>query len=256
MPQLRRPTIGAIVAEPTIGRAFASTLRIDCSIVMLINRPVGRFSVAPKVTAEYKESTRSRILTAALEVFSRKGYASASMDDIVGRSGLSKGALYWYFESKEELFLALQDRQLASSLARLKARSGPTVSAMAKLEGAAEVAFESLIGKDREASEMNMEFNLAAMRMRPVQRRQDTRYRTVHSFILEYVKEGIQSGEFRSDLDPDKVATVLVGVIDGLSLHWATTSLDFDWDSIRKTLTRVVSEGLLRSKGLPTKAGR
>jgi AcrR family transcriptional regulator len=215
---------------------------------MLINRPVGRFAMAPKVTAEYKESTRNRILAAAQEIFSQRGYASSSMDDIVERSRLSKGALYWYFNSKEELFVALQDKQLSSSVARLKAKSGPEDSAMVKLERAAEIAFASLIGDDKDASRMNMEFNLAAMRMKPVQRRQDARYRTVHSFILGYVEDGIRRGEFRRDLDPDEVATVLVGVIDGLSLRWATTTFDFDRDSIRKTLVEMVLNGLVRGR--------
>jgi AcrR family transcriptional regulator len=48
-------------------------------------------------------------LEAALHCFSKHGYHGARMDDIVDQSGLSKGAIYWHFKSKEELFLALFD---------------------------------------------------------------------------------------------------------------------------------------------------
>ena len=48
--------------------------------------------------------TRQRILEAALSCFMRQGYNSTTMDDIAGESGTSKGTLYWYFKSKEELF--------------------------------------------------------------------------------------------------------------------------------------------------------
>ena len=48
-----------------------------------------------------KERTK-QILDAAVKVFSRSGFQQASMDDIVAESGLSKGALYWYFKSKDD----------------------------------------------------------------------------------------------------------------------------------------------------------
>ncbi len=58
----------------------------------------------PKVTLEYKELVRTRILESAHRVFSQKGYREATMDEIAGGLGLSKPALYRYYKSKEELF--------------------------------------------------------------------------------------------------------------------------------------------------------
>ena len=58
----------------------------------------------PKVTLEYKELVRTRILESAHRVFSQKGYREATMDEIAEGLGLSKPALYRYYESKEELF--------------------------------------------------------------------------------------------------------------------------------------------------------
>ncbi len=58
----------------------------------------------PKVVPEYKEEARSRILDAANRVFAEKGYHEATMDDIAKRLGVSKGAIYLYFSSKEDLF--------------------------------------------------------------------------------------------------------------------------------------------------------
>ncbi len=62
-------------------------------------------------------STRHRILDAALDVFSREGYHATRMDDIVQRSGASKGAIYFHFPNKEKLFLGLVD-QFADLLER------------------------------------------------------------------------------------------------------------------------------------------
>jgi AcrR family transcriptional regulator len=61
----------------------------------------------PKVVPEYKEEARGRILEAANRVFAEKGYHEATMDDIAKRLGVSKGALYLYFASKEDLFEAM-----------------------------------------------------------------------------------------------------------------------------------------------------
>jgi len=58
----------------------------------------------PKVTLEYKELIRTRILESAHRVFSQKGYREATMDEIAEGLGLSKPALYRYYPSKEELF--------------------------------------------------------------------------------------------------------------------------------------------------------
>lgn len=61
----------------------------------------------PKVVPEYKEEAKSRILEAANKIFAEKGYHEATMDDIAKRLGVSKGAIYLYFASKEDLFEAM-----------------------------------------------------------------------------------------------------------------------------------------------------
>ena len=62
---------------------------------------------------ESQLQTRERLLDAALEVFSRRGYSAASVDEIAAEAGYSKGAVYSNFSSKEDLFLALFDQRFA-----------------------------------------------------------------------------------------------------------------------------------------------
>jgi len=64
----------------------------------------------PKVVPEYKAQARARILAAASGVFRRKGFRSATMDDIARELGVSKGALYLYFRTKAELLIHIQDQ--------------------------------------------------------------------------------------------------------------------------------------------------
>ena len=61
----------------------------------------------PKVIPEYKEQARKRILATAADVFAQRGYHEATMDEVANAIGVSKGAVYQYFKSKEELFQEL-----------------------------------------------------------------------------------------------------------------------------------------------------
>ncbi len=61
-------------------------------------------------TPKDPETTRSRILDAALEVFAEKGYHEASVDEIVEESHTSKGSVYFHFPNKQNLFLSLVDK--------------------------------------------------------------------------------------------------------------------------------------------------
>jgi len=201
--------------------------------------------LSPKVTLEYKQGIRDKILEAAENLFSKKGYYDTSMDEIVKESGLSKGAIYGYFDSKEELFAALQDRDLSSSLAKIKESFSQDDSASVKLEKAAHIAFSVLVGKSRQACRMNLEFGVAAPRMKSLMHRQDDRYDIVHRLIEEIVEEGIRTGEFRRDIDIDVTASILEAVVDGLALHWATTSHDLNWKKLEEQVRLVILKGLL-----------
>lgn len=69
-----------------------------------------------------KEDRPGEIVAAALAVFSEKGFAAAKLDEIARRAGVSKGALYLYYETKEEIFHAVVKTAVAPDIDRIKAR--------------------------------------------------------------------------------------------------------------------------------------
>lgn len=74
------------------------------------------------------QPTRQRLLDAALELFSRKGYAATSVRELVEAAGVTKPVLYYYFRNKEDIYLALIQNGLEEfhqTACRLKAASGP-----------------------------------------------------------------------------------------------------------------------------------
>jgi AcrR family transcriptional regulator len=98
------------------------------------------------------EARPSEVLDAAQAVFTEKGFAAARMDDVARRAGLSKGALYLYFPSKEALFVALVRRFAETAVEVLAARleDGGGNDPVAALRGA--VRFILGVVSDPEAS--------------------------------------------------------------------------------------------------------
>jgi AcrR family transcriptional regulator len=70
------------------------------------------------------EARPGEIIEAALTVFAEKGFAAARLDDIAARAGVSKGALYLYFETKQDLFRAVVRETVAPNLAAVEAFAG------------------------------------------------------------------------------------------------------------------------------------
>lgn len=107
------------------------------------------------VSDEEKELRRQTILTAAKRVFSEKGYASTTVADVARAARLSYGTIYWYFDSKEELFDALMDAGEAELRARILAaldEAGPADLEQA-LRTAVRATFEHF-EDDREATRL------------------------------------------------------------------------------------------------------
>lgn len=199
--------------------------------------------MSPKVTEEYKQIVREEILQAAEDLFARKGYHETSMDDIVKESGLSKGAIYGYFDSKQELFLALSEKYLESELGAIRSVFSPNDSALKKLKIATEMHFDG-IEESIEVCRMNLECWTEAPRIESLHHRMKSRYEMIHKFIAEMISEGIKKGEFRQDIDPDALSSIIHAAIDGLNLQRAVIGKDFDWQKIKSTFLTVFVEGI------------
>lgn len=92
-------------------------------------------------------ATRDRIIDAAIDVFARKGYHGAGVEDIVEASGTSKGAFYHYFAGKQAIFLTLMDTLAAAVEQGVESAIATEQGAMAKVEAALRVVVETAAGQ-------------------------------------------------------------------------------------------------------------
>jgi AcrR family transcriptional regulator len=156
---------------------------------------------------------RAQILEAALECFATRGYHTATMDDLVRASGLSKGTLYWHFSSKEEVFLALFDRfveEIFDAWSRLETEDRPSLEVLRAL---GEVSVDRLTSDP---------LPLGAWAEFLLQPRARERYASVlrnsRERLATLVRRGIQRGEIR-DLDPKGIAVALTAAVEGTMLQ-------------------------------------
>ncbi|MHA1939873.1 MAG: TetR/AcrR family transcriptional regulator, partial [Candidatus Thorarchaeota archaeon] len=184
--------------------------------------------MSPRTTENQWQETHSRIMDSAERLFSMKGFNGTSMNDIVKDSDISKGAIYGHFESKEKLFLALWERQAVGGIDQLKQMFSSEDNALDKLLKVATMTISTSCDCPREMGRMQMEFMVAASRMKSLEPDMMKRYETIHSFIQEIFEEGVEKGEFREDLDYQALTSILFAAIDGIGFHYATLGIEFD----------------------------
>lgn len=200
--------------------------------------------MSPRTTEDQWNETHQTIMNTALRLFATKGYNGTSMNDIVKDSGVSKGAIYSHFESKERLFLSLWEQQTLVGISQLRLMFSSDDTAVDKLLKVAEMTMASSCDCPREMGRMQIEFMVAASRMKPLEPDMQRRYKTIHDFIAEILEEGIKNGEFREDLDVESLTSILFAAVDGLGLHYATLDIEFDSKRLQDTLLKVVLEGI------------
>src|SRR4051794_10701515 len=81
-----------------------------------------------------KEARPAEILAAALDCFAERGFAATRVEDVAARAGVTKGTVYLYFQTKEDLFKALVRQQLLPNIERLEAVAAADTPAAVLLE--------------------------------------------------------------------------------------------------------------------------
>lgn len=201
--------------------------------------------MAPRTTEERWQQTHTQIMDSAEGLFATKGYNGTSMNDIVKESGVSKGAIYGHFESKEQLFLSLWERQTTMGIEQLRQMFSQDETAVDKLKRVADMTMATSCDCPRELGRMQIEFMVAASRMESIGPGMMKRYETVHTFIKEIFDEGLRNGEFKADTDTESLTSLLFAALDGLGLHYATLGIKFDSRRLQDTLMKMVLEGIL-----------
>jgi TetR/AcrR family transcriptional regulator, transcriptional repressor of aconitase len=173
----------------------------------------------PKVSEEHRTRRREEILQAARRCFARHGYEGATVARLEEESGLSRGAIFNYFGSKEEIFVALVER-VQERLGRIWAEEG--YAAALRDISAEEPAWLGVYIEATRRMRTDPEF---------AKRRREAGA-AVRSVVGEWLERARASGEIRDDLPAETIGTFLGVVVDGLAVR-AAAGLDLpDLDAV------------------------
>jgi AcrR family transcriptional regulator len=193
---------------------------------------------------DVSEERRDQILESAIKVFTRKGFADTRMDDVAADSGLSKGLLYWYFKSKEEVILAIADWLFGAEFRRMEKLSAAGGSARACLD-----EFLDLFVADLRAilkvAPVIYEFYALAFRNSAVRKAMQAYLHRFLAFMEPVIRRGMETGEFAPG--DARVKAIAVGAaLEGTLLLWAYAPKLFDPERQLRATMAVVLEGLER----------
>lgn len=201
--------------------------------------------MTPRLTQDQWQITHNTILESAESLFAVKGYHGTSMNDIVKRSGQSKGAIYNHFENKERLFLFLLEKQTNIGLNQLREIFSPDDSTVQKMKKVLDLTMSNSCDCPTETGRMQIEFMIAASRIKSITTDLQNRYKTIQQFIIELIEEGKRNKEFKPEIDSESLASLLFATLDGLGLEYATLGMEFDTDRLKKTLMSTILDGIL-----------
>lgn len=174
----------------------------------------------PKVVPEYREDAKQRIIQAAMEAIAERGYAQTTIEDVAKKLGVSKGAVYWYFSSKEDLLQEV----FATILAEIQRVAYDGYNR--PFEEVLTLIFERYSLSDEKRRALFYEMFALASRNTP----------RVGHVVLEYVngmvslaeegiKRGQQKGTITTETDARTLALLIVALYSGIQ-DYALTYMD------------------------------
>jgi len=181
----------------------------------------------PPERQELVDERRAQILRAALACMARKGYAHTTMDDIAREAGLSKGAIYWYFPSKREMFLTMVREFLERTVSTLKALTAQEAGSPSERLSRLLQVIATLFAQEQDAVLVTVDFWSLSRHDEEFSRLFHDAYQAFQEMAERLLAEGVRTGEFRP-MRVREVARLLLGMYDGLFFH-AAMGLPVDW---------------------------
>ena len=186
------------------------------------------------------ELSRGEILDAAFACFVERGYHETSVDGIAARAGLSKGAIYWHFAGKREVFLALIDRfsDLALPIVERLADAPDWRSALHELFMQVRLRLE----EGMSIFKIGLEFIVQSARDEGIRARAEHAQGMWKAAVQTQIARGVAAGKLRP-MAAAEVALVIDATIDGLMLAKLMRP-DLDLDSAWRAAEEIFWRGL------------
>jgi AcrR family transcriptional regulator len=168
-----------------------------------------------------RAAVRRRLLDAALEVFAERGFAGASLDQIAESAGLTKGAIYSNFTSKDDLFFAMMEEQVLNQVEALRAVLTATSLGTDDQQALKDIGrlLTDAFPEQREWRLVFLDFWQRAIRDDDVRAQFVAHRRALRTAVTQYVEQILGRPPVLGRLTADDVVTVVLALSNGLAIE-------------------------------------
>jgi AcrR family transcriptional regulator len=191
---------------------------------------------------DVSEERKDQIIEAAVNVFAREGFGHARMDDIAEEAGLSKGALYWYFKSKDAIISTIFESVFRREISRIQKMEASDLPAREMLQ-----EYVDLVVKDLEAMEPIMpilyEFMAMAFRRKSIRVTIQKVFGEFLDVTEPLIQRGIDKGDFKN-VDPLEASLTMGAIFEGAILVWSYAPEKINIKDLIESSINLLLEGL------------
>jgi AcrR family transcriptional regulator len=181
---------------------------------------IARPSTPARPTREEKKArTRAQLIDAAATVFARRGVLAASLDEVAEEAGLTKGAVYSNFDSKEDLFQAVMDDRLNEPMLHVADDLMESTDSLEEQAMKGARAFADVVERDRAVYLLGLELDIYIARHPEYAPRFADRWREEMSNITELIIEGAAHSDVELPMPAKDLAIVVVALSQGITLR-------------------------------------
>ena len=171
---------------------------------------------------ERRRETRARLLAAAAAVFARRGFAAASVDEIAREAGYSTGAIYWHFDGKDDLFLAMAEEFALDRVRELTEVIGAAEVDAAERGRAAGDQWMARLAADPQRFRVALEFRNYAQQRPAVREALAARVAAVREATARQLERDAADGRIALPLPASDLAAVVRALGLGLAIEKLT----------------------------------
>ncbi len=193
---------------------------------------------------DVSEERRNQILEAAMAVFARQGFDQARMDDVAQEAGLSKGALYLYYKSKDAIIAAILQFFFSRMMSRLRdffeSQDQPSVREQLLLLNRYYIEEMNWMAK---LLPLSFQFYAVVARQKTVRQFLKQYFKDYRELLAVLIQRGIDRGEFQP-VQAETAAITITALYEGLALLWLVDPEATQWEQIGETALLMLLDGV------------
>lgn len=197
-----------------------------------------------------KEAKKDQILKAAIKAFAKKGFARTTISDIAQEAGTGKGTIYEYFDSKDDIIhysfnyfikeLGFDFEEILVLKIPAKQKLKQIFKTFARIsDSESQVLIELVFDFWAEGIKGTHTKNILLKEMNAF-------YASYRKLFSEIFNDGIKDGSFKKIFHPETMATLIIGMIDGLLVQWILDKKNVDFSKSINVMISILLKGISR----------